>query len=78
MSQPFERRTISFIIRLWVEPAPEQGTPLWRGQIERVGGGEIAYFQVPAALLEFFREHIDRLEGLHVKHSEDKTPTKDA
>jgi hypothetical protein len=58
MPQSFERRTISFVIRLWVEPAPEQDTPLWRGQIEHVGSGETMHFQIPTPLLEFFVEHL--------------------
>lgn len=61
MPQPFERRTISFVVRLWAEPMQRQGEPHWRGQIEHVGSGEKVHFQVPAALLEFLAEHIERL-----------------
>ncbi len=50
MSKSFERQTISFVVRLWVEP--RQGKPHWRGQIERVGSGEKAYFQDVASLLD--------------------------
>jgi len=61
MPQPFERSTISFVVRLWMEATPEQGEPQWRGQIEHIGTGRTAYFQVPAALLAFFTEHIREL-----------------
>ncbi|MFQ5855304.1 MAG: hypothetical protein ACE5LU_06650 [Anaerolineae bacterium] len=57
MLQPFERHTISFILRLWVEPM-EPGEPQWRGQIEHVGSGEKTHFQVPPALLEFLVAHL--------------------
>jgi len=53
MSHPSERHTISFILRLWVEPIQTEGEPRWRGQIEHVGSGEKTHFQLPAALVEF-------------------------
>ena len=53
----FERHTISFIIRLWVEPM-QLGEPQWRGQIEHVETGEKTHFQVPAALVGFLAEHV--------------------
>jgi len=52
MSQPFERHTTSFILRLWVEPM-QSGESQWRGQIEHVETGEKTHFQVPAALVGF-------------------------
>ncbi|HBY97442.1 MAG: hypothetical protein M5U01_38610 [Ardenticatenaceae bacterium] len=61
MPQPFERRTISFVVRLWLEPMPQQSESHWRGQIEHVGSGEKVHFQVPAALLAFLAEHIEQL-----------------
>lgn len=39
----------------------QQGEPHWRGQIEHVGSGATTHFQIPAALLEFFTEHIQGL-----------------
>lgn len=61
MPQLFERHTISFVVRLWVEAAQTGDNPQWRGQIEHVGSGKTAYFQVPTALLEFLTEHIQGL-----------------
>lgn len=58
MTRSFERRTVSFVVRLWVEPAQAQGELHWRGQIEHIGSGETANFQVPAALLEFLAAHL--------------------
>ena len=52
MSQPFERHTTSFILRLWVEPM-QSSESQWRGQIEHVDSGEKTHFQLPAALVEF-------------------------
>lgn len=57
MSQSFERRTMTFIVRLWMEPALGGSSPQWRGQVEPVGGGGTAYFQVPASLLELLLRH---------------------
>jgi len=66
----FERHTIAFIIRLWVEPMQEQGEPQWRGQIEQVGGGEKVYFRVPAALVEFLAQS---LRGSSQREDREKT-----
>ncbi|MBI3360992.1 MAG: hypothetical protein HY023_07765 [Chloroflexi bacterium] len=44
MLQPFERRTISLVVRLWVEPVTKESSePRWRGQMENVGTGAKAY-----------------------------------
>jgi hypothetical protein len=51
-----ERRTISFILRLWVEPTATYGQPRWQGQIEHVGSGQTTHFQVPAAFLDFLKD----------------------
>lgn len=56
MSQSFERRTISFVVRLWAEPGPAPGALNWRGQIEHVGSGRITHFAIPPALVEFLTE----------------------
>ena len=53
-----ERRTISFILRLWAEPTASDGPPRWQGQIEHVGSGQAIYFQIPAPLLEFLTAHL--------------------
>ncbi|MBI3760855.1 MAG: hypothetical protein HY260_03205 [Chloroflexi bacterium] len=53
MLQPFERRTISLVVRLWVEPVTKESSePRWRGQMENVGTGAKAYFQDTAGMLE--------------------------
>ncbi|MFQ5858677.1 MAG: hypothetical protein ACE5LU_24005, partial [Anaerolineae bacterium] len=54
----FERHTLSFILRLWVEPVQQPGEPRWRGQIEHVDSGEKVYFQVPAALVAFLAQSL--------------------
>lgn len=53
MSPAFERQTVSFVIRLWLEPGQKQDESQWRGQIEHIGSGATAYFQVPVELLQF-------------------------
>jgi len=53
-----ERRTISFILRLWAEPTASDGPSRWQGQIEHVGSGQAIYFQIPAPLLEFLTAHL--------------------
>lgn len=53
MSQFLERRTVSFIVRLWTEPGLTPGALNWRGQVEHVGSGQIIHFQIPPALVEF-------------------------
>jgi hypothetical protein len=55
-----ERRTISFILRLWVEPAATGEQPRWQGQIEHVGSGQITHFQIPAALVEFLTDSFQK------------------
>ncbi|MBU0494633.1 MAG: hypothetical protein KKA73_08730 [Chloroflexi bacterium] len=57
MAQTSERHTVSFVVRLWAEPARASGESHWRGQIEHVGSGQTTHFQVPAALLEFLQTH---------------------
>lgn len=52
MAQRFERQTISFILRLWVESGEHQNQPQWRGQIEQVGSGEKVHFEDVTRLLE--------------------------
>jgi len=48
-----ERRTISFILRLWAEPAAIGEQPRWQGQLEHVGSGQVTHFQIPPALVQF-------------------------
>lgn len=62
MPQPFERHTISFIVRLWVEPLREEGESRWRGQIEHVESGDKAHFELPATLLTFLARITQDLE----------------
>ncbi len=58
MSHHFERRTTAFVLRLWTGPIQAEGEAQWRGQIEHVGSGEKAHFQVPVELLEFLMAHL--------------------
>lgn len=53
MSGLTDRRTISFVVRLWQEPVAEDAAPVWRGQIEEVESGEISHFQLSPALVGF-------------------------
>ena len=75
MPQLFERHTIAFVIRLWVEPMQQEQGLRWRGQIEHVGSGEKTYFQVPVALMAFLTECIQQ-SGIQDYHRipEDKSP----
>jgi len=48
----YERHPLAFVTRVWLEPAMPDTEPTWRGQVEHVGSGETAGFQVPAALID--------------------------
>ena len=52
MAETFERQTILFVLRLWLEPGDAAAGQHWRGQLEHVGSGASAYFQVPVALVD--------------------------
>ncbi len=67
MAQPFERQTVSFVLRLWSEPGQAPGETQWRGQIEHVGSGDAAHFVVPAPLLELFAAHFPASSTLGAK-----------
>lgn len=67
MPHAFERHTISFVLRLWMEPVQEQGGHNWRGQLEHVGSGEKAYFQVPEALLSMLAGYLVQPERMGAK-----------
>ena len=43
VSERLSRRTETFIVRLWAEYLV-QTPPMWRGEIQRVGGGEVMRF----------------------------------
>lgn len=58
MLEPFERRTLTFVVRVWLEPMHQQGEPRWRGQIEHIGSGETAYFKAESGIAEFLAAHI--------------------
>ena len=53
----FHRRTITFVVRLWVEYL-DQTTPSWRGEVERLDSGELAHFQQLPQILAFIRHSI--------------------
>jgi hypothetical protein len=61
MIPPPDRQTISFVIRLWREPSAEAAP--WRGQIEHVGSGETAHFQVSTGLWEFLLHHVEFIQS---------------
>jgi len=54
MSDPLPRRTVTFIVRLWVEYL-EQTRPSWRGEIEHVGSGQVRRFGGVSKMLEFIK-----------------------
>ena len=64
MSGRLSRRTETFIVRLWAEYL-EQTPPSWRGEIKRVGSGEVKRFGNVDEMLEF-------IEGLAVKPRREK------
>lgn len=63
MSHDFERHTVSFVIRLWQEPAAGKDASQWRGQIEHVPSGEQTYFQISNSLWEFFSQHLPMMNA---------------
>jgi hypothetical protein len=60
MLEPFERQTLNFVVRLWLEPADE-GSPRWRGQIEHVGSGQRVHFQAGAGIADLLLSHLGEL-----------------
>lgn len=56
--QQKRQKPTSFIVRLWLEPAPEEeaGPGRWRGHIQSVQSGEDAYFQDLREMLRFLEE----------------------
>jgi hypothetical protein len=48
----------TFIVRIWREPREIEGLAAeWRGQIERVGGGERRYFRRLDELVSFMQDY---------------------
>jgi hypothetical protein len=43
VSSYLSRRTISFVVRLWVEYL-DQTPPVWRGEIEFIGSRQVTHF----------------------------------
>lgn len=75
MSETSERRTVSFIVRLWAESGRAPDESHWRAQIEHVGSGQTTHFQVPAAFLEFLQAHFPAdVEGGVAPPHPDSTP----
>lgn len=54
-------QTTSFIVRLWLEPASEEGEqqPCWRGHIRHVQTGEALYFHDLHQMIRFVEERSD-------------------
>ncbi|HYN88367.1 MAG TPA: hypothetical protein VER55_07545 [Ardenticatenaceae bacterium] len=63
MPHLYERHTLSFVVRLWVEPIQAHGPPQWRGQIEHVASGKKTHFQLPADVVEFLADHLAAPHG---------------
>lgn len=57
MKTTFHRRTITFVVRLWVEYL-DQSTPSWRGEVERLDSGEITHFQQLPQILALIQKSI--------------------
>jgi hypothetical protein len=50
----------SFIIRIWIDSAAENGDPpIWRGVIEQVGSVEKRHFHELQTVTQFIRERAD-------------------
>ncbi len=64
-AMPEAGRSVSFVIRLWEEPAP--GKPEWRGHVRHVQGEAEAYFRDFSGLVEFLRQHAGVEVPLSVK-----------
>jgi hypothetical protein len=50
----------SFIVRVWFEEAPvETRSPVWRGHIRHIPGGELRYFKDLSEITEFIATHLN-------------------
>jgi hypothetical protein len=72
MSNPLNRRTEIFVIRLWAEYLG-QNPPAWRGEIEHVKEKQVICFQNEEEMVEKMQGLINQTNQVHVKIiSEDK------
>ena len=57
-----ELYTHSFVIKIWLEEAPEEGIgALWRGQITHVGSNQRKYFQELKDLVLFIWPYLEEM-----------------
>lgn len=56
MSNPLQRRTISFVVRVWAEYLDQQ-PPSWRGSIEMCDQGEEIAFSSLEELLALIQQN---------------------
>jgi hypothetical protein len=59
--RPLHRRTETFVVRVWAEYL-EQTPPAWRGEIERVGSGEVIRFSGANQILALIEDSISKAE----------------
>ncbi|MDY7080665.1 MAG: hypothetical protein SXV54_27605 [Chloroflexota bacterium] len=64
-SDHLNRYTAVFIVRVWAEYL-EQTPPVWRGEIERVSGGEKARFGTLKEMNDFMAHHTVRRDVLAI------------
>jgi hypothetical protein len=73
------RRTLTFVVRVWVEYL-EQAPPSWRGEIEQVGGEGKVHFQCLQEITAFIENRseqyasLSRGKNLEVGEGEDLIP----
>lgn len=51
------RRTVTFVVRMWAEPATDVDN-LWRGQVEHLQSGERQNFIELKRIEEFIADHL--------------------
>ena len=56
-----ERKTCSFIIKIWLEETTEGGQVLWRGHITHVPSGNRRYLQDLDEIKDFITPWLERL-----------------
>jgi hypothetical protein len=54
-----DKNTHSFVVRVWFEETPaETRSPVWRGHIRHIPGGELRYFTNLNEITEFIGTHL--------------------
>ena len=71
MSSYLSRRTLSFIVRLWVEYL-DQTPPVWRGEIEFIGSRKVAHFGDLDELSDRIQHCVETQNQIHKQEDDDE------